>query len=347
MAVQYLTIVPVPGRAGAPAARLGRAVVWFPVVGALLGVVVALGERLASAVFPSLLAALLTLTAWKLVTGGLHLDGLADCLDGLVGRDREHRLAIMRDSRIGTFGAVGLVFVLMLELVAIAEIPPAVHVAIGRMFGELHMHPAAPQMPGYPEVFVIHAHRDSQVANGEFWHSDVSCDEVPPLGTMLQIHVLPEIGGDTLFANMYTAFDALSAPMKRMLEGLTARHESEHVYRGRYSDRGVDDTGRSYPHADHPVVRTHPETGRKALFVNRTFTTRINGLTESESRAVLALLFDHCEQVDFQIRFRWERNDDAVFRRDFGGCAKGVHGKCDWIALGVVGHIVSVALLPA
>jgi adenosylcobinamide-GDP ribazoletransferase len=129
VAVQYLTIVPVPGRAGAPAARLGRAVVWFPVVGALLGVVVALGERLASAVFPSLLAALLTLTAWKLVTGGLHLDGLADCLDGLVGRDREHRLAIMRDSRIGTFGAVGLVFVLMLELVAIAEIPPAVRSA--------------------------------------------------------------------------------------------------------------------------------------------------------------------------------------------------------------------------
>jgi taurine dioxygenase len=194
-----------------------------------------------------------------------------------------------------------------------SEIAPAVQVSVGRMFGELHTHPAAPQMPGHPEVFVIHAHRDSKIANGEFWHSDVSCDEVPPLGTMLQIHVLPEIGGDTLFANMYAAYDALSAPMKQMLDGLTARHESEHIYRGRYSDRGVDDTERTYPFADHPVIRTHPETGRKAIFVNRTFTRRINELSEMESRVVLDLLFDHCEEVDFQIRFRWEPNDVAFW----------------------------------
>jgi taurine dioxygenase len=194
-----------------------------------------------------------------------------------------------------------------------SEIPPAVQVAIGKMFGELHMHPAAPQMPGYPELFVIHAHRESKVANGEFWHSDVSCDEVPPLGTMLQIHILPEVGGDTLFANMSAAYDALSVPMRQMLDGLTARHESEHVYRGRYADRGVDDAGRTYPHADHPVIRTHPESGRKAIYVNRTFTTRINELSETESHAVLDLLFDHCEQVDFQIRFRWQRNDVAFW----------------------------------
>jgi taurine dioxygenase len=194
-----------------------------------------------------------------------------------------------------------------------SEIPPAVQVAIGRMFGELHMHPAAPQMPGFPELFVIHTQRDSRVANGEFWHSDVSCDEIPPLGTMLQIHVLPEIGGDTLFANMYAAYDALSAPMKQMLGGLTALHESEHVYRGRYSDRGIEDKGKMYPKATHPVIRTHPETGRKAIFVNRTFTTRINELSEAESHAVLELLFDHCERIDFQIRFRWERNDVAFW----------------------------------
>jgi taurine dioxygenase len=185
-----------------------------------------------------------------------------------------------------------------------SEMSPAVQVTVGRMFGELHMHPAAPQMPGYPEVFVIHAHRESKIANGEFWHSDVSCDEVPPLGTMLQIHILPEVGGDTLFANMYAAYEALSAPMKQMLDGLTARHESEHVYRGRYSDRGVDDAGRTYPSATHPVIRTHPETGRKAIFVNRTFTTRINEVSDAESRALLDFLFDHCEQIDFQIRFR-------------------------------------------
>jgi taurine dioxygenase len=194
-----------------------------------------------------------------------------------------------------------------------SEIPPATQVQIGRMFGELHMHPAAPHMPGHPEVFVIHAHRDSKVANGEFWHSDVSCDEEPPLGTILQIHVLPEIGGDTLFANMYAAYDALSAPMQQMLSGLTAQHESEHVYRGRYADRGVDDRGKVYPEAAHPVIRTHPETGKKAIYVNRTFTRRINELSEEESQALLDFLFDHCERIDFQIRFRWERNDVAFW----------------------------------
>lgn len=193
------------------------------------------------------------------------------------------------------------------------EIPAETQIEIGRMFGELHMHPAAPQMPGHPEIFEIHAHKDSKVANGEFWHSDVSCDEVPPLGTMLQLHILPEVGGDTLFANMYAAYDALSEPFKTMLSGLTALHEAEHVYRGRYADRGVDDDGRHYPQAIHPVIRTHPETGRRAIYVNRTFTTRINELSESEGRAVLEHLFDHCERIDFQIRYRWELNDVAFW----------------------------------
>lgn len=193
------------------------------------------------------------------------------------------------------------------------EIAPATQVHVGRMFGALHLHPAAPHMPGYPEVFVIHAHRDSKIANGEFWHSDVSCDAEPPLGTILQVHVLPEIGGDTMFANMYAAFDALSPPLQQLLRGLTARHASEHVYRDRYSDRGVDDRGKVYPEAVHPVIRTHPETGRPAIYVNRTFTTRICELREEESRAVLGLLFDHCEHVDFQIRFRWSQNDVAFW----------------------------------
>ena len=193
------------------------------------------------------------------------------------------------------------------------EIPPQTQIAIGKRFGELHFHPAAPQMAGHPEIFEIHVHKDSKIANGEFWHSDVSCDEVPPLGTILQLHVVPEIGGDTMFANMYADYEALSAPFKAMLDGLTARHESEHVYRGRYSDRGVDDRDKQYPAATHPVVRTHPETGRKALYVNRTFTTRLNELDETESAAVLGFLFEHCEHVDFQIRFRWEKNDVAFW----------------------------------
>jgi adenosylcobinamide-GDP ribazoletransferase len=124
LAIRYLTILPVPGGAPTGPDRLGRAAAWFPVVGAVLGLLLVAVDWVTVRVFPSLLASLLTVTVWKLATGGLHLDGLADCLDGLMGRDREHRLAIMRDSRIGTFGAVGLILFLMLEIVAVAELPP-------------------------------------------------------------------------------------------------------------------------------------------------------------------------------------------------------------------------------
>ena len=194
-----------------------------------------------------------------------------------------------------------------------SPIPPDTHIALGRMFGELHFHPAAPGKEGYPEIFEIHAHAGSKIANGEFWHSDVSCDEVPPLGTMLQIHILPDCGGDTMFADAYAAWNALSAPLQAMLDGLHAVHESEHIYRGRYSDRGMEDAGKVYPSAVHPLARTHPETGRKALYVNRGFTTRIAELEPDESDALLGFLLEHTEKVEFQIRFRWEKNDMAFW----------------------------------
>jgi adenosylcobinamide-GDP ribazoletransferase len=125
VAARYLTILPLPAGAirQSPEA-LGRAAPWFPVIGLGLGAVLVGVERLTALVFPTLLAALLTVTVWKLLTGGLHLDGLADCLDGLAGRDPEHRLAIMRDSRIGAFGAIGLILLLLLEIVAVAELAP-------------------------------------------------------------------------------------------------------------------------------------------------------------------------------------------------------------------------------
>ncbi|MDA7592118.1 TauD/TfdA family dioxygenase [Rhodobacteraceae bacterium] len=193
------------------------------------------------------------------------------------------------------------------------EIPPARHIAFGKRFGELHLHPAAPTMKGHPEIFEIHANKNSKVANGEFWHSDVSCDEEPPLGTMLQIHIAPACGGDTMFSNMYSAYNGLSEPIKKLIDGLTATHESEHLYRGRYVDRGINDKDTIFPQAIHPIIRTHPETGKKALFVNRTFTTRINELTPSESDRILDLLFDHAEHIDHQIRFRWSINDMAFW----------------------------------
>ena len=193
------------------------------------------------------------------------------------------------------------------------EISPEMQVKFGKRFGDLHTHPAAPTMDGHPEVFEIHATKDSKIANGEFWHSDVSCDEMPPLGTMLQIHILPACGGDTMFSNMYSAYDSLSLPLREMLDHMTATHESEHIYKGRYSDRGRNDAEIDCPRATHPVVRTHPETGRKALFVNRTFTTRINELSAHESDNILEMLFQHAEHIDHQIRFRWSLNDMAFW----------------------------------
>jgi taurine dioxygenase len=195
-----------------------------------------------------------------------------------------------------------------------SEIPPQLQVKLGKSFGPLHVHPAAPTMDGHPEIFEIHTHKNSKISNGtENFHSDVSCDLEPPLGTMLQLHILPECGGDTMFINMYSAFDALSETMKKFLSSLTAWHESEHIYKGRYAERGVSNDDISYPSTLHPIVRTHPETKKKALFVNRSFTTRVEGLTKEESNNLLKYLFDHSEQIAFQIRYRWNINDMAFW----------------------------------
>jgi taurine dioxygenase len=183
--------------------------------------------------------------------------------------------------------------------------------AFGRLFGDLHLHPAAPrEVPEHPEILVIHADENSKHVAGENWHSDVSCDLEPPMGSILYMHELPPVGGDTLFASMYAAYDALSEPMKRFLEPLTALHEGEHVYRGRY---GVNDTGKVFPRAEHPVVRTHPVSGRKALYVNGGFTTRIVQLKRAESDAVLQFLYRHVETPEFHCRFRWQVNSVAFW----------------------------------
>ena len=185
------------------------------------------------------------------------------------------------------------------------------HKAFGRRFGELVAHPAAPGLvDGHPEVLVIHADEKSKYVAGEEWHSDVSCDPEPPMGSMLYMHELPPVGGDTLFASMYAAYEALSDPMKRLLEGFTAMHEGEHVYRGRY---GLDDPGKLYPKAEHPVIRTHPVSGKKALFVNCRFTTRIVQLKRAESDALLQFLYRHVETPEFQCRFRWRVNSIAFW----------------------------------
>ena len=192
------------------------------------------------------------------------------------------------------------------------SISPEQHLAFGRLFGDLHVHPAAPHVDGHPELLRIYADKDSPRANGEDWHSDVSCEPEPPMGSILHIRQCPPKGGDTLFASMYAAYEALSDRMKGYLDGLTAIHDGEHVFRGTYANYGVKDKP-AYPRAEHPVVRTHPVTGRKCLFVNQGFTTRIVGVPRDESEAVLAYLYRHCANPLFQCRFRWQPDSIAFW----------------------------------
>ena len=190
-------------------------------------------------------------------------------------------------------------------------------IAFGRRFGELHVHPAAGDYSRHsdlpPEVLVIHADAATRRTAGDSWHSDVSCDAEPPMASILKLETVPPVGGDTLFANMYAAYDALSAPVRALLDGLSATHDGGPNFRDRAAKAGVDVSHKVYPCNSHPVVRTHPETGRRALYVNSAFTTRIDGVSADESRAILDLLFGHIARPMFQCRFRWQRNSIAMW----------------------------------
>lgn len=185
--------------------------------------------------------------------------------------------------------------------------------AFGRYFGKLHIHPNRPGPEGHPELLPIHADADSKRIAGENWHSDVSCDTEPPLGSVLYLHTVPSVGGDTIFASQQAAYDALSPAFKSFLEGLTATHSGDDVYRRTNRLLGVDDRNKVFPQAVHPVVRTHPVSKRKGLFVNQRFTTHINGLSPEESRAVLDFLFAHSTKPAFQVRFRWQPHSVAFW----------------------------------
>ena len=188
------------------------------------------------------------------------------------------------------------------------------HKAFGALFGQLDVHPGSPGPEGHREILVIHADENSNHVAGDSWHSDVSCIAEPPMGSILHLNTIPEGGGgDTLFASAGAAYDALSDTLKAFLEPLTAIHAGEQVYRGRYKHQGIDDSGKTYPESEHPVVRTHPVSGRKSLYVNETFTTRIPQLAQKESDAILKLLCDHIKLPQFQVRFKWQENSVAFW----------------------------------
>jgi len=183
------------------------------------------------------------------------------------------------------------------------------HVGVGKRFGSLHVHPLAPaNHPEHPELLRIHADENSERVAGESWHTDVSCEEEPPMGSMLYLTEVPPAGGDTMFASMYAAYDALSRPMQQFLEGLTAVHDGAKVW----SKYGMTPS-RPFARSEHPMVTVHPETGRKLLFVNRVFTTHVPGLSARESDALLEMLYRHIENPRFMCRFRWQPHSVAFW----------------------------------
>ena len=161
-------------------------------------------------------------------------------------------------------------------------------------FGDLHIHPIYPNVPEQPEVLILDT-AETDVRDNAIWHTDVTFLPTPALGAVLSAKLLPEFGGDTLWASGIAAYEALSEPMKNLLQGLTATHDFTKSFPlERFGNTPEDlarweETRRKNPPLSHPVIRTHPVSGRKSLFVNDGFTTRINELSESESAAILQL----------------------------------------------------------
>lgn len=182
------------------------------------------------------------------------------------------------------------------------------HRDFARAFGELYLHPTIPGPEGYPEALAIHTTAQTRKAAGEGWHTDVSASDEPPSASILRLVEVPPCGGDTLFCSMYAAYDALSDHWKRFIDPLDARHSAAARHGGEFGISNVE-----HPESVHPVVRTHPETGRKALYVNQGFTMSIEGMSKAESRATLDFLFSHCQDPAFHVRFQWEPNSMAMW----------------------------------
>lgn len=181
------------------------------------------------------------------------------------------------------------------------------HKAFGRHFGNLHVHPMYSRQAGDPEILTVKTTANSAYTAGEGWHTDVTCDAIPPLGSMLYITQAPEGGGgDTLFADMYMAYESLSPSMQAYLETLTAVHDGAIPFVGSYKSTPPEG---GYPRNEHPVVTRHPVTGRKVLYVNSGFTSHIVGLHKFESRALLDMLYRHIDSTPkLHCRVRWEPN---------------------------------------
>lgn len=190
------------------------------------------------------------------------------------------------------------------------------HLAFARTFGALEVHPFAPHKPGYPEVLAI-THDENSRGRENAWHSDVTWRLEPSLGSILRALEVPPVGGDTLFSDMYAAYDGLPDEVRAKIDGRTAIHDFAHFRLGLRkqgkSEAEIEEFNKKYPPAEHPVVRTHPETGRKGLYVNVAFTQHIVGMDKTESDALLKYLYAQAAIPEYQCRFRWQENSIAFW----------------------------------
>ena len=205
------------------------------------------------------------------------------------------------------------------------SIEPADHLRLANYFGRPAINPFGPKHPDHPEIVVL----DQTTPKGEgadAWHADNTYLPEPPLGSILRAVQLPQFGGDTLWANMYAAYEALSAPMRKFLDGLTAVHDLTRMLtiarsNGQASE-AMEDMQKSYPPQRHPVIRTNPKTGRKALFVSRNWVSRIEGLSERENELLKPFLFDHRARSAVSVPVRVASRERGVLGQPMGAALR-------------------------
>ena len=196
---------------------------------------------------------------------------------------------------------------------------PCDHLAFARRFGPININRFFKPVDGYPEIATVLKEADQRQAVGEGWHTDHSYDQEPAMGSILHAVDMPPFGGDTVFASMAQAFETLSEPMQMFVQTLSAWHSSSHVFGAAEADSEAARSGRlgnseaASQTIRHPVVIRHPVSGRKCLYVNPVFTTRIDKLSEPESDALLQMLYAHCQQPELQCRVRWRRGDITMW----------------------------------
>ena len=185
------------------------------------------------------------------------------------------------------------------------------HIYFARQFGELEIHPATPKGQNNPEVLHI-AHGPESKGRENMWHSDVTWREKPSLGSILKAVEVPAVGGDTLFANMAEAYERLPDDIKNKIAGKIAVHDIARVFAGRLN-KTAEQLRETYPVMEHPIVRTHPETGANVLYVNNAFTSHIQGMDEDESKELLQALYRTASNPELQCRFRWKAGSLAFW----------------------------------